>query len=289
MGPLVLLLAKCPEPRDTLEKHLESLWERASRWEVGSQVDTVRAARDTLVQYGEAALRFAYGKMKTTSPLELRALKNLFLRFGPAARDWLKKALADSSDTVRAVACYLIGEVRDTFLAEGVAERLSDPSSRVRRSAVSALGKLGIGRYAEKIAPFLEDTSPRTRAAAAGALGKLGADSLLIRALGDENLPAATAAQRGIKDPETLLPLVEKGNLRAIQALGLALRRGEASFDTVRVRRALFKLLDDHNPAIRGWAWWAIAPLKNEALRVKALLAKETEEDPFVLWALEEF
>ncbi len=288
MGPVVFLFVKCPEPADTQRAHLEKLWERASRWEVGSQADTVRAARDTLASYGVKALQFAYGKMKTTSPLELRALKNLFLRFGPDAREWLRKALSDPSDTVRAVGAYLAGELKDTFLAEPVAELLGDSSPRVRRSAISALGKMGLGRYAGEIEVFLRDTSARTRAVAAAALGKLGADSLLLKALKDENLVPATAAQRGLKNPKVLIEKVKSKDIRAIQALGLLLRRGE-EVDTVAVRRALFKLLDEPDPRVRGWAWWALWPLRNEAARVKALLARETEEDPFVLWVLEEY
>ncbi len=297
MTGILLLVSACGQAQDSLTARLDSLFARAARWEVGSDVDTVRAARDTLALLGDTALDYVFeNKMKTVSGLELRALENLFKRLQLRARPRLVRCFTDPNDTVRANAFYLVGKIKDTVLADTVAALLKTESSpRVKRSAIDCLGRLGLKRSAEEIRPFLSDTSEKLRFTAGVALGRIGRDFRDVMAcLHDRNTMIRQAGLVGLQNQpgslDTLLLLLsgKKPQLIHIKALGLLLRENDfPARDTESALRTLILLLENPDPVIRAWAVWAVAPVADQTTITRLSLMLQTEDHPLVKGEIE--
>ncbi len=278
---------------------LDSLFARASRWEVGTDADTARAARDTLIKMRDVTLDYIFKyKMNTGESLELRAMEVIFKGLAIEARPRLAAVLTHENDTVRSNAFYLVGQIKDTMFADTIASLLkTERRPGVKRRAIYTLGELGLARSADVVRPYLSDTSERMRLAATVALGKIKADpALLAGMLMDKSVLVREAAETGLETSAglgILLSGLEKPAGRArvayLKATGLLARKSNLSEDEkARVRRGIFPLLDSPLAAERAWAAWALTPVADEGTRTKFMLMAQTEMDPFVLWCLDE-
>ncbi|MEO0248333.1 MAG: HEAT repeat domain-containing protein [candidate division WOR-3 bacterium] len=295
----LILLCLCPEEKDSLTLRLDSLFARASRWEVGTDADTARAARDTLIKLRDTTLDYIFKyKIRTGESLELRALEVIFKGLGLEARPRLLSVLTHENDTVRSNAIYLIGQIKDTMFADTIASLLkTEKKPGVKRRAIYTLGELGLPRSADFVKPYLSDTSERMRLAAVIALGKLKTDpALLCGMLMDKSLLVREAAETGLENAGGTVPLLDRlakssgrDRINCLKALGLVLRKSKPpDEESARARRAIFPLLDSSSPAERAWAVWALSPIADDGTRTKFALMTQTEADPFVLWCLEE-
>ncbi|MGB9589442.1 MAG: HEAT repeat domain-containing protein [candidate division WOR-3 bacterium] len=296
---LWLLFCLCPQEKDSLTLRLDSLFARASRWEVGTDADTARAARDTLIKMRDVTLDYIFQyKMNTGESLELRAMEVIFKGLAIEARPRLLSVLTHENDTVRSNAIYLVGQIKDTMLADTIASLLkTEKKPGVKRRAIYTLGELGLARSADAIKPYLSDTSERMRLAAVIALGKIKSDpAILCGMLTDKSLLVREAAETGLEASGSTGLLLERlgkssGRERAnyLKAMGLVFRKSRPDEnESARARRAIFPLLDSPLPTERAWAAWALAPIADEGTRTKFALMNQTEADPFVLWCLEE-
>lgn len=294
-----ILLFLCPEDKDSLTLRLDSLFARASRWEVGTDADTARAARDTLIKMGELTLDYIFKyKMNTGQSLELRAMEVIFKGLQIEARPRLLSVLAHENDTIRSNALYLIGQMKDTLFADTIASLLkTEKKPGVKRRAIYALGELGLARSADVVRPYLKDTSERMRFAATVAMGKIKTDpEALCGMLSDKSLLVREAAETGLEASGSLGVLLERlgkssgrERINYLRTIGLALRKSRpAEEESARVRRAIFPLLDSPLANERAWSAWALAPVADGGTRTKFSLMIQTESDPFVLWCLEE-
>jgi HEAT repeat protein len=294
-----LLLAICHENKDSLTLRLDSLFARASRWEVGTDADTARAARDTLIKMKDLALDYIFKyKMNTGESLELRAMEVIFKGLQIEARPRLLSALTHENDTVRSNAIYLVGQIKDTVFADTISALLkAEKRLGVKRRAIYTLGELGLARSADVVKPYLKDTSERMRFAATVALGKIKTDpEALCGMLSDKSLLVREAAETGLESSGGLTILLERlgksscrERVNYLKAIGLVARKSKPSEEeSARVRRAVFPLLDSPSASERAWAVWALAPVADEGTRTKFSLMAQTESDPFALWCLEE-
>ncbi len=294
-----ILFFLCPEEKDSMTIRLDSLFARASRWEVGTDADTARAARDTLIKMRDVTLDYIFKyKMNTGESLELRAMEVIFKGLAIEARPRLAAVLTHENDTVRSNAFYLVGQIKDTMFADTIASLLkTERRPGVKRRAIYTLGELGLARSADVVRPYLSDTSERMRLAATVALGKIKADpALLAGMLMDKSVLVREAAETGLETSAglgILLSGLEKPAGRArvayLKATGLLARKSNLSEDEkARVRRGIFPLLDSPLAAERAWAAWALTPVADEGTRTKFMLMAQTEMDPFVLWCLDE-
>lgn len=294
-----ILLSLCPQDKDSLTLRLDSLFARASRWEVGTDADTARAARDTLIKLRDTTLDYIFAyKMNTAESIELRAMEIIFKGLAIEARPRLMATLAHENDTVRSNAFYLIGQIKDTMFADTVASLLkTEKKPGVKRRAIHTLGELGLARSAGVIKPYLRDTSERMRFASVVALGKIKADPEIIAdMLSDRSVLVREAAETGLETSNSLGILLDRlgkssgrERINYLRAIGLATRKSKPSDDeSALARRAIFPLLDSPLANERAWAVWVLSPIANAGTKTKFALMTQTETDPFVLWCLEE-
>lgn len=294
-----ILFFLCPEEKDSLTLRLDSLFARASRWEVGTDADTARAARDTLIKMRDTTLDYIFKyKMNTGESLELRAMEIIFKGLAIEARPRLLAALAHENDTVRSNTLYLIGQIKDTMFADTVASLLkTEKRPGVKRRAIYTLGELGLARSADVVKPYLKDTSERMRFTATVALGKIKADPEIIAAmLLDRSILVREAAETGLETSDGLRILLDRlgkssgrERINYLRAIGLLARKSKPTEDeSALARRAIFPLLDSPLANERAWASWALSPIADQGTRTKFALMTQTEADPFVLWCLEE-
>ena len=294
-----ILFFLCPEEKDSLTLRLDSLFARASRWEVGTDADTARAARDTLIKMRDTTLDYIFKyKMNTGESLELRAMEVIFKGLAIEARPRLLATLAHDNDTVRSNALYLVGQIKDTMFADTVASLLkTEKRPGVKRRAIYTLGELGLARSADVVKPYLKDTSERMRFTATVALGKIKADPEIIAAmLLDRSILVREAAETGLETSDGLRILLDRlgkssgrERINYLRAIGLLARKSKPTEDeSALARRAIFPLLDSPLANERAWAAWALSPIADQGTRTKFALMTQTEADPFVLWCLEE-
>ena len=294
-----ILFFLCPEEKDSLTLRLDSLFARASRWEVGTDADTARAARDTLIKMRDTTLDYIFKyKMNTGESLELRAMEVIFKGLAIEARPRLLATLAHDNDTVRSNALYLVGQIKDTMFADTVASLLkTEKRPGVKRRALYTLGELGLARSADVVKPYLKDTSERMRFTATVALGKIKADPEIIAAmLLDRSILVREAAETGLETSDGLRILLDRlgkssgrERINYLRAIGLLARKSKPTEDeSALARRAIFPLLDSPLANERAWAAWALSPIADQGTRTKFALMTQTEADPFVLWCLEE-
>ncbi len=145
---LALLFILLIVPQDA--KHLEDLFRRASKWRVGSAIQEVESARDTIRELGDSAVLYLLNKhIKTDKTLELRALKSIMKDRHPVYMKALRQYINHPNDTIKLSAIYLAGELRDSGSISQLLEAIRDTSLRVKLNAMLSLGKIGDTAYGE--------------------------------------------------------------------------------------------------------------------------------------------
>ena len=281
---------------DTLKAQLEELYKTAKKWGVGENREKVPEARRQLAAYGEAALRFLFTeKVRTLNALELRVFKFVVQRNRRRALPYLHQALESENDTVRRVALWLVGEVKDSSALPKLQTMLTaEGRPRMRARVLGALGKIGDTTAASWVAPYLKDTSRFVRYAAASALVKLHQPRwvpVYLTLLRDPDFQLHQAGLAGLaREPATAIDSLEARWREEVRPRDLqALARVLASPDlhlTDRQRRAwrarLVPLRHHPDPAVRLYAAKALKSLGGKSLRSLLLAWQEQETDPMV-------
>ena len=96
------------------------------------------------------------------------------VKFGKPAVEPLIVALKDKNTTVRLVAAWALGEIKDGRAVEPLIAKLKDKDIDVRATAAGALGQIGDVRAVESLIATLKDTNVGVRMRAAKALGQIG-------------------------------------------------------------------------------------------------------------------
>lgn len=147
----------------------------------------------------------------------------------------LIKALKDEDVSVRKLAVWALGDIRDTSAVEAIVGALNDLN--VRRPAMEVLVKKG-GAAVEPLIEALTDESQYAREAAAKALGKIGD----VRAV--EPLIEAQRGEEGIVKTAAVVALREIGDAKAVETFIRSL--GDEGVNArVRAVTALGKVMDD--------------------------------------------
>ena len=105
--------------------------------------------------------------------VRLGATYKLILIGQPAVMPLIQSA-TDGSDSLRYIACQILGQIGDRRAAPFLQQLIHAPHVHVREKAIEALGQLGdpqLGRALERV--LAEDTTPAVRSAAARSLGDL--------------------------------------------------------------------------------------------------------------------
>ncbi len=299
---LVLSLGASGTPPDS--QRLEELYKKAKQWGVGELREEVSKARRELATYGDAALQFLFEKkVRTLNPLELRVFKVVVQRNRQKARPYLHRALESENDTIRRVALWLIGEIKDSSALPRLREMLHQPlRPRMRARVLAALGRVGDTTAAAWVAPGLQDSSVFVRYAAAVALVRLHQPRwvpVYMALLQSTDFQLQRAGVRGLaREPAVALDSLEALWARDPEALtareALALEQVLAALDRplpapqVRAWRArLIPLLDHPDPAVRHYVALSLNHLGGKSLPVLFSVHRDRETDPLVFHTLE--
>ncbi|MHA2620960.1 MAG: HEAT repeat domain-containing protein [bacterium JZ-2024 1] len=186
------------------DEEMEELYQTAALWEVGTNRDRVRDAREKLIAMGEEAVNFIVERhLGYTESLEMRAVEEVFKGLkhfaGPRLVEVLKM---ENEETYR---------LRNTFYLCGTIEwggcvpelqnwlsRHSHLSGRALRALIGAIGTLKAQSAVPQIASFLEHPDDMVVVTTAHALKTIGDPSSvpwLLKRLETGNLVRRTAAE----------------------------------------------------------------------------------------------
>jgi len=292
------------QEKDTLQERIEKLFEDASLWQVGENVEKVKKARKELVKIGFPALKYVLeNKLKTDKTLEIRAIKYIVKEMKRESKPFLHDALEDENDTVRANAIYLIGEIADTEALGGLFRHLREEKSyKMKARIISALGKIKDTTAVDTIIPYLKNPYERIRISAADALGKLKdrrAETPLLSALKDTFFTVRYTAGKSLSllsphPVDTLISLLKKSRsenntfllchlIRILGDIGDSLqRRDSLDFTLGKIRRTLARFLSDSSWAVRAFTVEALRRFPTEGILLKFKLLLNEEEHPLV-------
>jgi putative membrane-bound dehydrogenase-like protein len=212
-------------------------WKALSAEAAGALLDDARPSvrsrvLRTFSHLGSAAVPALARLVSSTRSTEARlnAVWALTRIDGEAAREAVRRALADRDAGVRQAAAHSAGLWRDTSALPGLLDLARSPAPALQRAAAEALGRIGDARAVQ---PILE--------VAAGERDRILEHSLTY-ALIEIGDAAATAA--GLRQPSP--PRARRAALLALdQMRGGRLDAG-----------AVVALLDSPDPVLNSTAWW---------------------------------
>ena len=158
---------------------IETIFEIASEWEVGSSKKRVSKARQILLnREKESALYIYENKMDTKSSLEYRAIKE-FLKNSEEFRNYIPLALHNSDSLVAKNAIRFIGELADTSYIDSL--KILITQNRYIPTVLSTLGKMKSDKSTAILQDFITSPSERLRVITARGLKQI--DTELSRQL----------------------------------------------------------------------------------------------------------
>ncbi len=245
---------------------LDTLYQVARAWGVGSNRLRVKAARTRLAELGDPAFAYLFPeKLQDPYPLNDRLLKAVVKAKPDEVRPYLHRALRHPADTVRAMAMRLLAEIQDTTVIDTLVQSFPRlKGSFVRRLWLRAAAAFASPKVLSLYTRTAQDSSPVIRAYTARALGKLmdhqEARDLGVALMRDSVYLVASAAAHALKqwkDPDPLLGLEQLNPCTGhtcvfwIRWLLRVLKEHPDRWtwaDRVRLRRWL-----DLHPAYRFW------------------------------------
>lgn len=152
-GPTV---AAQPAPKAPTQAELEELWKTGSLWQVGDNIPKVDAARQALVDAGEAGLAFALTKLGSSDSLQYRCLEVVFKGFGARALPGLLERMAHEEVQVRRNVAALLGAIDDRSVAGQMVDHLKKEADL--RCKVGHLQTLARWKEPTALDPLIECT-----------------------------------------------------------------------------------------------------------------------------------
>ncbi len=300
----VLLMGTGNEPADTLKSRVEKLFETASLWRVGENREKVDSARKELVEIGKPALDYIFSeKIKTTSVLELRAIKHVILKLKEEARPYVYSNIHSENDTIRRNCIWLLGEMKDTTGVDTLLNMLKkEKDFKMIARILIALGKIGDTTATNSIIPYLEHEKEPVRVYATEALGKLRderAIQKLLDALSDSICTVRYTATWALAEIGTasIEPIVQRmqktrdlAYLRqCVITLGeIAHRDTLSGDDSLKIRRSLKEFIDSEDWVLRGYAVEVLGLVGDGAMKDILREKLEFESHPFVRRKIED-
>lgn len=245
-------------------EYLEDLFRRASKWRVGSAVNEVESARDTIRMLGDSVILYLLKRhIKTNKTLELRALKAIMKDKQPVYMKALRQYINSPNDTVRLAAIYLAGELKDSGSVSSLVKAIEDTSIRIKLNAMLSLGKIGDTSFGKILCRELERAKEeKVKLVALRSIGEMKYDGCVgevIKMLADEKSVIKYAAVNAlskigrdafntiIKDPEFVRDFYKVYALVDIVKYNsnLTIR------DTILARRAFTRAFKEQDPAMR--------------------------------------
>lgn len=277
------------------EEELEQLFQIAALWEVGTNRERVREARDKLVALGTEAVRFIIeNHLDYTTTLERRAVEEVLRRLkdiaGPRIVDIIR---SEKTETVRLRNAFdLCGSLQWADCVPILLDWLSrstELSISGLRSLIGALGPLKATAAIPALGSFLDHADDRVVVTTAHTMKMIGdarAIPLLLKRLESGNLIRRSAAEDALvgfadaarKEVLTRLdyqnnpPRVLAHYLNIIARIGV---RGEY--------RRIRKFLQHPEETVRGYAVRAAIVAGGEKALKDLRRLRERETSPFVL------
>ena len=269
---------------------IRELFELASQWGVGENKDRVKKAREELARRGKESLDYIFReKIRTKSGLEMRAIRAVLKENRAKARDYLLKALKDTSWIVRRNACSFIADIELDDAEDSLIRFMERPENRkIIRSFIYALGRLKSERAREKIEKYLGEEKEDVRITSIEALKNIG-DTLsipsLIPLLNDRFTTVRSACIDALyKFGADITEWVESKwrNYPLILYVGGKVAGENTGEKTDRIKNILFTALDSKDDYTRYMAVLGLSEIKDSAVKTAFQLRVWKEKQPVI-------
>ncbi len=301
--PVQELAEKLAEEEPDSNRTIETIFDEASMWGVGSGKDKADKAFQELLDSAQVSADYiCENQLDTKSSLKSRTVERFCQQKPELMKPCLYSALHDEENLRRrGSAIYFLGEIKDEEAVDSLLPFLEDKKTRI--GAISALGKIKSTASVPEIMKWAKDEKQSVRYMVAKALADIEDDravAILVGALQDDYMTVRVAAQYGLvamraSSFELALKGLEKPKKPAVfhllRVLSSSLAKFEAdtTLDSAIVqakyseaRRAVAALLDLKDPIIRGHAVICLGAIGDEAVLENLRNRKENEGNCFV-------
>ena len=273
------------------DMNIKEIFELASEWGVGDNQDRVKEARKHLGKRGRVALDYIFeNKLDTEDGLERRAIEYALKENKDSLLPYLASNIHNPSKTSRKNVFLLIGKLEFTSLSDSLLIALTRAENRnILRYIVYALGKVRETKAVNELIGYLDEDEP-LKINSVKALGEIG-DTIAITALLDElNSPYVTvrsSVEKSLIHFDTLLyPYIKKrikGDfLPELLLLGSKSVFKDSSNYRRKVKRLLFRYIEDSNWKKREYAARGLLILGGDDVKERFKLLSESEPNPVV-------
>ncbi|MCK5832367.1 HEAT repeat domain-containing protein [bacterium] len=301
--PVKELAEELAEEEPDSDRTIESIFNDASLWGVGSAKDKSDKAFQELLDSGQVSADYICEKqLDTKSSLRTRTIQRFCEKKPELIKPCLYATLHDNDNIRRrGSAIYFLGEIKDEEAVDSLLPFLK--IKRTRIGTISALGKIKSKDAVPQIMKWATDKKQAVRYMVAKALASIEderAIPTLLKALNDDYLTVRLAAQYGIvnmREQAFDVALEELDNLEKpaiyhiLRVIQSSCKKFEADTTLEKVvietrlsaaRGAVLKLLDSNDPIIRGHAVKCLGSLGGKETIAEMRRRFELETDPFV-------
>ncbi len=294
---------KAEEEIDTTERTIETIFNEASAWAVGSAKDKAEKAFQELLDSGQVAADYICEKqLGTKSSLRTRTVENFSKKKPELMIPCLFAALHEREDRERlGNAIYILGEIGDKAAVDSLLPLLKEKRTRI--SAISALGKIADERAVPHIIKYRNDDRQPVRYMVSKAMADFKDPRgipVMIDFLGDEYITVRLASQFGLSNMfdeafdtvAAILPTAKSTarlHLLRVMTSMIAKMEKEEDFDAdlleirkARARAVLLPLLEDRDAVLRAHTARAILSIGGEETLARLKALHELETHPFV-------
>jgi len=282
------------------EEEMEELYQTAALWEVGTNRERVREAREKLIGLGADAVNFIVEKhLGYTESLEMRAVEEVFKALKEIAGPRLVEVLKNETEETYRLrnTFYLCGAIVWDGCGPALMDWLSRGSrlsGRALRALIGALGALKMKAAVSSLSPFLDhpdDMVVVTTANTLKAIGDSAAVPMLFQRMESGNLVRRMAGEDALagfgavalKEALVQLKEGERDSRFLAHCLSVIARVNiKGNYDRVR------KYLNHPEAMVRGYAVRAAVATAGERAFRDLRRLRKSETAPFVLYEIDQ-
>jgi HEAT repeat protein len=282
------------------EEEMEELYQTAALWEVGTNRERVREAREKLIGLGADAVNFIVEKhLAYTESLEMRAVEEVFKALKEIAGPRLVEVLKNETEETYRLrnTFYLCGAIVWDGCGPALMDWLSRGSrlsGRALRALIGALGALKMEAAVSSLSPFLDhpdDMVVVTTANTLKAIGDSAAVPMLFQRMESGNLVRRMAGEDALagfgavalKEALAQLKEGERDSRFLAHCLSVIARANiKGNYDRVR------KYLNHPEAMVRGYAVRAAVATAGERAFRDLRRLRKSETAPFVLYEIDQ-
>lgn len=282
------------------EEEMEELYQTAALWEVGTNRERVREAREKLIGLGADAVNFIVEKhLGYTESLEMRAVEEVFKALKEIAGPRLVEVLKNETEETYRLrnTFYLCGAIAWDGCGPALMDWLSRGSrlsGRALRALIGALGALKMKAAVSSLSPFLDhpdDMVVVTTANTLKAIGDSAAVPMLFQRMESGNLVRRMAGEDALagfgavalKEALAQLKEGERDSRFLAHCLSVIARVNiKGNYDRVR------KYLNHPEAMVRGYAVRAAVATAGERAFRDLRRLRKSETAPFVLYEIDQ-